>query len=116
MKSKLTHLLAISLLTSGIVAAKSALAQSTGSTVIEWPLEISGPQGTAVVYQPQPESFKDDQITARVAVSTQLNGEKAPVFGAAWITARVSIDRDARTVEVVTEGAGVKGSLGSNEG
>ena len=94
--------LAIILLTTGVtLVARSAAAQSSASTVVEWPLEISGPEGTAVVYQPQPESFKDDQINARVAVSTQLKSDKAPMFGAAWITARVSIDRDARTVTVV---------------
>ncbi|MFZ3374044.1 MAG: hypothetical protein WA183_00645 [Chthoniobacterales bacterium] len=102
MKNKVALLFAISLLTTSLVAAKkSAPAQSSGNTVINWPLEISGPQGTAIVYQPQPESFKDDQISARVAVSTQARGEKAPVFGAAWITARVSTDRDARTVTVI---------------
>ncbi len=102
MKNKVALLLAIIVLTTGIVAAKkSAPAQPSGNTVINWPLEISGPQGTAVVYQPQPESFKDDQISARVAVSTQAKGEKAPVFGAAWITARISTDRDAHTVTVI---------------
>jgi hypothetical protein len=30
-----------------------------------------------------------------------LKNAKAPVFGAAWISARVSIDRDARTVTVI---------------
>jgi hypothetical protein len=55
---------------STVVAKKPASAQSSGQTtnssdtVVNWPLEISGPEGTAVVYQPQPDSFKDDMITA----------------------------------------------------
>ena len=95
------------LATSTVVAKKPASAQSSGDdaspseTVINWPIEISGPPGTAVVYQPQPDSFKDDQITARAAVSIQSKNEKAPVFGAAWITARISTDRDARTVTII---------------
>jgi hypothetical protein len=95
------------LATSTVVAKKPPSAQSFGNdassseTVINWPIEISGPRGTAVVYQPQPDSFKDDQITARAAVSIQSQNEKAPVFGAAWITARVSTDRDARTVTII---------------
>jgi hypothetical protein len=68
---------------------------------VDWPLEISGPEGRAIVYQPQPESFKDDKITARVAVAAQPKGAKAPVFGAAWMEARVSTDRDTRTVTVL---------------
>jgi hypothetical protein len=84
-----------SLATSTVVAKKPASAQSSGesasssNTVVNWPIEISGPRGTAVVYQPQPDSFKDDQITARAAVSVTSKDAKAPVFGAAWIAARV---------------------------
>jgi uncharacterized membrane protein YgcG len=83
---------------SGLFAARTF---SSSNSVITWPLEISGSQGVAVVYQPQPESFKDDKITARVAVSAQPKGAKAPIFGAAWIVARVSTDRDAGTVTVI---------------
>jgi len=108
MKNKIALLLAIiPLATSTVLAQKSASTRSTNeaassnSTVVNWPLEISGPEGTTVVYQPQPDSFKDDKITARVALSAQLKNAKAPVFGAAWISARVSTDRDARTVTVI---------------
>jgi hypothetical protein len=108
MKNKVALLLAIiPLATSTAVAKKPASTQSSGeavsssNTVINWPIEISGPRGTAVVYQPQPDSFKDDQITARAAVSVRPKNAKAPVFGAAWITARVSTDRDARTVTII---------------
>jgi uncharacterized membrane protein YgcG len=108
MKISLALLLAIIPLATGTVVAKkpasarsSSEAAGSSNTVVNWPLEISGPEGTAVVYQPQPDSFKDDKITARVAVSAQLKNAKAPVFGAAWINARVSIDRDARTVTVI---------------
>jgi hypothetical protein len=97
MKNKIALLLIIIPLAAGGVAAKNPPStQSSGESarssdrVVNWPLEISGPEGTAVVYQPQPDSFKDDKITARVAVSTRLKNAKAPVFGAAWISARVS--------------------------
>jgi hypothetical protein len=99
MKTKIALLLIIIPLATGGVAAKNpASAQSSGNgasssnAVVNWPIEISGPDGTAVVYQPQPDSFKDGQITARTAVSLTSKGAKAPTFGAAWITARVSID------------------------
>jgi hypothetical protein len=74
------------LATSTVVAKKPASAQSSGDdaspseTVINWPIEISGPRGTAVVYQPQPDSFKDDQITARAAVSVTSKGTAGPAW------------------------------------
>ena len=85
MKTKIALLLIIIPLATGGVAAKNpASAQSSGNgasssnAVVNWPIEISGPDGTAVVYQPQPDSFKDDQITARTAVSlaSQLPANK----------------------------------------
>ncbi len=66
MKSEIVSkalLLAITILiTVTGVGEEPAFPQSTGNKIIEWPLEISGPEDTAVVYQPQLESFKDDQI------------------------------------------------------
>jgi uncharacterized membrane protein YgcG len=102
MKKTIALFLLLLPLAHGICASKSqAKPKSSGNSVISWPLEISGPEGVAVVYQPQPESFKDDKITARVAVSAQPKGAKAPIFGAAWIVARVSTDRDSGTVSVI---------------
>lgn len=83
MKSEIVRraLLAITILTTvTVVGEGSAFPLSTENKIIEWPLEISGPGDTAVVYQPQPESFKDDQVIPRAAVSTPLKGDKGPVF------------------------------------
>ncbi|MHC4956506.1 MAG: hypothetical protein ACYTGZ_21920 [Planctomycetota bacterium] len=65
---------------------------------LEWPQEIKKGGATIVVYQPQPESFEGTKLTGRAAVSVVPPGEKEPVFGAVWIEARVSTDRDARLV------------------
>lgn len=81
------------LLVSAICAA------DTGTN--EWPREIYLPEGQVVIYQPQPETFKDDKLTARAAVSVTLKDTTEPVFGAVWLDARVSTDRDARTVTVL---------------
>lgn len=65
-----------------------------------WPLRLDGSEGLIEVYQPQPEQFQGDSLTARAAVSLTPPGATAPVFGAMWMNARVATDRDARTVTI----------------
>lgn len=61
----------------------------------DWPRSIQASNGTIILYQPQPESFTGNKITARSAVSyTEDMGE--PVFGAIWTEATISTDRDER--------------------
>lgn len=61
---------------------------------LQWPQEISGDEGTIVIYQPQPEGLRDNLLSGRAAISLQpVDGE--PVFGAMWFTARLETDRDA---------------------
>jgi len=67
----------------------------------EWPKEIDFPKGKIVIYQPQADTFKDDKLTGRAAVSVTMKDKPEPVFGAVWIDARVSTDRDARTVTIL---------------
>ncbi|MHC4942048.1 MAG: carbohydrate-binding family V/XII [Planctomycetota bacterium] len=79
-----------------------ALAQEPDEEVgMEWPHEIAVPEGVIVIYQPQPESFEGDKLTARAAVSVTRTSESEPVFGAAWFEARVATDRDERTVTLI---------------
>src|SRR5258708_4383884 len=67
----------------------------------QWPLRIETPSGQIAVYQPQPETFEGDKLTARAAVSLTPPGAPEPVFGAMWLHARVATDRDTRTVRIV---------------
>lgn len=78
------------------VAAVSA--QDTGT---QWPREIDAPQAKIVIYQPQLESFDDVTLKARAAVSVTPPG-KEPVFGAAWLEARVQSDRETGIVTLET--------------
>jgi uncharacterized membrane protein YgcG len=64
----------------------------------DWPREIVVPEAKIIIYQPQLETFKEDKLTARSAVSVTKKGETEPMFGAVWFTARVSTDRDTRMV------------------
>ncbi len=67
----------------------------------DWPLEIVAAEAKIVIYQPQLESFKEDRLTARSAVSATKTGTTEPVFGALWFEARVSTDRDSRLVTIL---------------
>ena len=79
-------------LTSGVLAAQDEPA---------WPRQIDAPEAKIVIYQPQPETFKGDRLTGRAAVSVTPKGKSEPTFGAMWINARVSTDRDTRMVSVL---------------
>jgi hypothetical protein len=68
---------------------------------VEWPREILAPEGKIIVYQPQLETFKDNKLTARAAVSLTKKDETEPIFGVVWFSARVSTDRNARTIQIL---------------
>ncbi len=59
-----------------------------------WPKEIDGDAGKLVVYSPQLETFTGDTITAQVAVSLQKEATPEPLYGAAWLKARLFTDRE----------------------
>jgi hypothetical protein len=80
-----------------MVLAPSSSAPAEGEG---WPRRFESEQGTVLLYQPQLESFKGDQITSRAAVSVQKKGAKQPVFGVVWLAARAVTDRDTRQVTI----------------
>jgi len=77
--------------------------QDASEEELAWPRQIEASNYTVVVYQPQPETFEGDDLTARMAVSVTAKGEAdaEPVFGAVWMTARVETDLDDRTVHIL---------------
>jgi hypothetical protein len=74
---------------------------SAASDSLNWPREVEVPEATIVIYQPQLETFKDDHLTSRAAVSVTGKEKETPVFGAVWFDARVSTDLDTRMVTVL---------------
>ena len=86
----------------GIIAAAAAAAMAfiQDEEVSGWPREITVPEGTIVIYQPQPETFEGDKIKARTAISVTPTGQTEPVFGTVWLDARIETDRDNRTADV----------------
>ncbi len=70
---------------------------------VGWPREIrTSSGGTIVLYEPQVESLKGDQLKLRAAVSYTKKGASEPVFGAFWATGRLKTDRDAGTATLVS--------------
>ncbi|MHC4645027.1 MAG: hypothetical protein ACYTBJ_05980 [Planctomycetota bacterium] len=68
---------------------------------LDWPRDIEVAEGTITLYQPQLESFKGDKLSARAAISFTQKGQTEPVFGAVWLDARVSTNRDTRVVTLL---------------
>lgn len=57
--------------------------------------------GTVVkIYQPQPESFSNNILKSRWAISVLQPGKSDPVFGTFWSVANVETDRDGRRVVI----------------
>src|SRR4051812_37362058 len=59
----------------------------------EWPVRVDTRLGTLVVYQPQPETFTGNALTARAAVSLTQPAATEPVFGTMWFGAHVSTEK-----------------------
>jgi len=64
----------------------------------KWPREVAVASGNVTVYQPQVESLEKNILKGRAAMAYHGSGDKAPVFGVAWFTARVEIDRPHNSV------------------
>ncbi|VAW63124.1 Fibroin heavy chain precursor [hydrothermal vent metagenome] len=75
----------------------STQASAQEKTQNQWPQEITTDKGTVIIYQPQPESLKEDQLKARAAISIELKNSDKPVFGAIWFNARLQINRTERS-------------------
>ena len=84
-----------------ILAVAPLILAQTEEEEIGWPREIDHPEAKVIIYQPQLDSFKGNDLEARAAVSVTGKKSGVPVFGAAWFKARVEIDRDARFIHVL---------------
>ncbi|HMA29765.1 MAG TPA: hypothetical protein VKS23_07870, partial [Thermoanaerobaculia bacterium] len=84
-----------------LLVLAAGVARAAAITPDPWPREFTTPKGnTAVMYQPQFETFKGDTVSGRAAISVTKKGETTPKFGVIFFTASVSVDRDDRSVEI----------------
>jgi hypothetical protein len=85
----------------GVLLAASSGLRAEGADpepLAEWPKAFEVRSGELVLYQPQLESYEGNALNARAAVSVTPKGKDAPVFGAAWLQARLETDLDTRMV------------------
>ena len=85
-------------LATGVGLLALALAPATRADDTAWPRRFDSPNGTFVIYQPQPESLNGTLLSCRTAFSLLKTGEHNPIFGVIWFTERLQVDRDSSTV------------------
>src|ERR1043165_4325000 len=69
---------------------------------VAWPRQAKGSDGTVVlVYQPQVESWTENQLRARAAVAVTRPGEKEPVYGVLELAAQTQVDK-ATDIAILT--------------
>ncbi len=64
---------------------------------LKWPREFDEKNSVVTIYQPQVESFKDNILEGRMAISIKPK-DKDMIFCAAWFKGTMSTDLDARIV------------------
>jgi hypothetical protein len=84
-----------------VALALVATVAAAGEAWSFWPQQIEAGEWIVTVYQPQTDSFEQDRLESRAAVSVKrADGSGEPVFGAVWLSSRVEVDRDARLMSV----------------
>lgn len=79
------------------------LAAFAARTQTSWPQTLSAPDGGLLkIYQPQPDSIRDNSLTWRSAFSLLESGATNPVFGSFQAVATVETDRDQRLVNILS--------------
>ncbi len=92
----------------GIGRTMFLIAMSIGAACVArasdagWPRVVNDGKNEIVVYQPQPDSLDGSTLQSRVAVSIKRPQDNGPVFGAFWVTATLSTDRDRDIAEVMS--------------
>ena len=65
-----------------------------------WPRVFTFQGATVSVYQPQIESWKGNQLSARSAVKVKTAGKQGTDYGVIWFTAQTEVDKVNRVVTV----------------
>jgi hypothetical protein len=81
-----------------LLIACAARAQAPAPDVA-WPREVKAADGTIItVYQPQVESWAENNLTGRAAVAVKRAGADEPHYGVIELAARTTIDKSADLV------------------
>src|SRR5512147_169702 len=93
-------LLAIAFVALGVLTWSSpAQAQGNGAQPADpWPRQFKLNNATALVYQPQVDSWENNVLNFRAVVSITPNLAKQGILGVIWATARTQVNRVFRIV------------------
>ena len=80
------------------VSAAADSAPSSTDTDNGWPRTMSSGTDQITIYQPQIESWDQNVLAARAAVSVQSGASSQPVYGVVWFSARTEVDKENRVV------------------
>src|SRR5215475_1594349 len=84
-----------------VTLASIGLAQAQGNgaqPADPWPRQFKLSNATALVYQPQVDSWENNMLNFRAVVSITPNGAKQEILGVIWATARTQVNRVSRIV------------------
>lgn len=87
------NLIVLSLVLSSSIFQSNVVAQDE----LSWPREIETLANTITIYQPQLESFKNNILEGRMAISIKPKDDEM-LFCAAWFRAKMDTDLDTRIV------------------
>jgi len=93
-------LVAIAFVVLGAMALTNpAWAQGNGAQPADpWPRQFKLSNATALVYQPQVDSWENSMLNFRAVVSITPSGSKQEILGVIWATARTQVNRVSRIV------------------
>jgi len=75
-----------------------ALAQLPRAPQEPWPRELDSGGNHFVIYQPQVDSWKNNRLEGRSAVTVTEAGQPRPTYGIVALSARTEVDKETRTV------------------
>jgi hypothetical protein len=92
--------LSTSIFLAGCIALFSFSAKAQDNT---WPKTINAQDGSVIkIYEPTPESFTDNILKSRSAISVLLPDSTEPIFGTFWAVETVETDRDNRVISIIS--------------
>jgi hypothetical protein len=81
-----------------LLATIALLAAQTAPTGDTWPMELDDHGFHLVIYQPQVDSWKQNHLEGRAAVTATKTGSNQEAFGIVMLSARTDVDKETRMV------------------
>jgi hypothetical protein len=86
----------------GILCGTLLVLHSTAHAQNGWPKTTTTANGSVIkLYEWQPESFSDNKLKARAAISVLESGKSDPVFGVAWLEATTANNGNQAEVQSI---------------